>query len=59
MNTMKVNETHIHAVYEKTHIHAVCEKVALHYFKFAAVNFNFTYRPTRQDMSQSGINVIP
>ena len=56
---MKVNETHIHAVYEKTHIHAVCEKVALHYFKFAAVNFNFTYRPTRQDMSQSGINVIP
>jgi len=55
MNMMEVNETYVHAVYEKIEV--------WHYFRFAArranilpLNFNFTY--TRQVMSQFGINFI-
>jgi len=55
MNVMKVNETHVHAVYEKIKIR--------HYFRFAAkrvnifpIDFNFTY--TRYVMSEFGINFI-
>ena len=55
INMTKVNETHVHAFYEKIKV--------LHYFRFAAkrvnifpINFNFTY--TRQARSQFDINFI-